>query len=173
MAAHTQLQLDDVRQAWEAQDPELVRLIQQLARQADQKKDAPPPREGAMTFDKFIAEIHSKPFRKKPDAERTHYRIEQLKALQSPTAEVPLPDRLRLHEIILALWADGGPFARRCLLEVIATVDLAYGPWKALKQIFKEAEARGDTEVYGALAARFDAAFAGAPHRVGRETLGY
>ena len=126
-----------------------------------------------MTFQRFIAEIRSKAFHKKPRPEQAHYRVEQLKALESPTAEVPLSDRLRLHELILALWADNGPFARRCLLEVIATVKLTYGPWKALKRVFKEAEARGDTEVFGALAARFDQAFAGQRHEVSRQTLGY
>src|SRR5262249_5140370 len=78
------------------------------------------------------------------------------KALESTTAEVPLPDRLRVHEIITALWEDNGPFARFCLLEIIAQVPLRYGAWRALKRIFKEAEARDDTEVFGALAARLD-----------------
>ena len=74
---------------------------------------------------------------------------------------MPLPDRLRLHEILLALWEDNGPFARSCLLAIIARVPLKYGPWRALKRIFKEAEARDDTEVFGALAARFDSAYGG------------
>src|SRR5262249_40475244 len=42
----------------------------------------------------------------------------------------------------------------------IARVKLTYGPWRALKRVFKEAEARGGTEVFGALAARFDTAYA-------------
>ena len=73
-----------------------------------------------------------------------------MKALESETAEVPLLDRLRLHEVIVALWEDNGPFARSCLLEIIAQVPLRYGPWRALKRIFKEAEARDDMEVFGA-----------------------
>ena len=77
----------------------------------------------------------------KPPDDQKHYPIEQIKALESPTAEVPLPDRLRVHEIITALWEDNGPFARYCLLEIIAQVPLRYGPWRALKRIFKEAEA--------------------------------
>src|SRR5206468_4992316 len=88
-------------------------------------------------------------------------------------AEVPLPDRLRSHEIILALWQDDGVFARTCLLRVIAGVPLTYGPWRALKRIFKEAEAKGDTEVYGALAARFDMAHASHDHSVSSATLMY
>ena len=96
-----------------------------------------------------------------------------MKHLEAPDAEVPLPDRLRSHEIILALWQDSGVFARTCLLKVIAGVPLTYGPWRALKRIFKEAEARGDTEVFGALAARFDRAHASGDHAVSKLTLAY
>src|SRR5205085_11442355 len=74
---------------------------------------------------------------------------------------------------LFPLWNDEGMFARTCLLRIIARVRLTYGPWRALKRIFKEAEARGDTEIYGALAARFDMAYArpGQPIRGG--TLAY
>jgi hypothetical protein len=59
-------------------------------------------------------------------------------------------------------------------LQVIARVPLAYGPWRALKRIFKEAEARNDTEIYGALAARLDMALAGWQRiDVSRATLAY
>jgi len=35
-----------------------------------------------------------------------------------------------VHEIILGLWQDNSIFARNCLLKVIASVRLTYGPWK-------------------------------------------
>src|SRR5205823_5668225 len=76
-------------------------------------------------------------------------------------------------EVISRLWQDNSPFARACLLRIIAEVPLVYGPWRALKRIFKESEARGDTEVYGALAARFDAAYAGSGNQVSNQTLAY
>ena len=57
-----------------------------------------------------------------------------MKALEAPDAEVPLPDRLKLHDVILDLWTADDPFARSCLLEVIATCPLTYGPWRALKR---------------------------------------
>jgi hypothetical protein len=123
----TPLRLDDVRRAWEAQDPELVQYIEQIATQPEPKPDTP-IHEGALTFAKFLREINSYQFRRKPIEEQQHYRIETLEA---PDAEVPLSDRLRLHEIILTLWNDNGPFARRCLLHVIARVKLTYGPWRA------------------------------------------
>jgi hypothetical protein len=167
----TQLRLEDLRLAWEARDPELVPLIEALAAQPDEAET--PVREGALTFADFLAEIRSPAFRKKSPEEQAHYRIEQMKALEAPTAEVPLSDRLRLHEFILRLWNDDSLFARRCLLAVIAAAPLVYGPWRALKRIFKEAEARGDTEVYGALAARLDTAFARGGHEFSGATLAY
>jgi hypothetical protein len=168
----TQLHLDDVRRAWEARDPELIRLIETLTEQPDEKPETP-IREGALTFDKFLRELQTRAFRQKTREEQAHYRVETLKALEAPNAEVPLPDRLRAHEIIYQLWQDNGPFARTCLLKVIAGVRLTYGPWRALKRIFKEAEAKADTEILGALSARFDAALAGTGFRVSRGTLLY
>jgi hypothetical protein len=164
--------LKDLQLAWDARDPELIALVEALATQADETPETP-VREGAPTFDAFLREIRSSPFRRNSKDEQAHYRREQLKALEAPDAEIPLADRLRLHEIILALWNDNGVFARTCLLKVIAGVRLTYGPWRALKRIFKEAEARGDTEVYGALAARFDMTHASGDHAVSRATLLY
>jgi hypothetical protein len=166
------LHLDDLRRAWDARDPELVRLIEALAAQPDEPPETP-VREGAPTFDRFLAEIRSPAFCRRPGHEQAQYRTERLRALEASDAEVPLPDRLRLHELLLLLWRDDSPFARRCLLRAVAGVRLTYGPWRALKRIFKEAEARGDTEVYGALAARFDTAHAGGEHAVSKATLAY
>jgi hypothetical protein len=168
----TPLRLDDIRRAWEAKDPALVDLVVRLAEQPDEPPKTP-IRQGALTFDRFLREIQSPSFHRKPRAEQAHYRVEQLKALESPTAEVPLPDRLKLHEILFTLWNDDGLFARTCLLRIIARVRLTYGPWRALKKIFKEAEGRGDTEIYGALSARFDMAYAGGGHQIRGGTLGY
>ncbi len=168
----TQLRLEDLRQALQAQDPELVPLIEALAEQADVPPETP-VREGAPTFEAFLAEIRSPRFRRKPADEQAHYRIEQMKTLESPDAEAPLPDRLRLHEVLLTLWQSDSVFARSCLLKAIAAVRLTYGPWRALKRIFKEAEAKDDTEVYGALAARFDMAQARKDHQVSGATLAY
>ena len=77
----------------------------------------PPPREGAATFDKFLMEIRSREFRRKPLEEQALVRVAQFKALEAPDAEVPPPERLRLHEVVNALWEDNGPFARACLLQ--------------------------------------------------------
>jgi hypothetical protein len=163
--------LNDIRLAWDAHDPELVSLIVTLAGQLDEPADTP-VREGAPTFQRFLAELRSPSFRRKPQEEQAHFRIEQTRALEAPDAEAPLPDRLRLHAIVLTLWRDDSVFARTCLMQVISRIPFVYGPWRALKGIFKEAEVKGDTEVYGALAARFDMAFASS-HGVSSATLAY
>src|SRR5207248_3098940 len=153
----TPLTLDDIQRAWDARDPELVKYIEILSGQPDPQPKTP-IRQGALTFTKFLGTIHRSNFRTKPEEEQRTYRVETIKALEAADAEVPLPDRYRLYDIISKLWQDNSPFARQCLLGVIATVKLNYGTWRALKRIFKEAEAKDDTEVFGALAARFDTA---------------
>lgn len=170
------LTFDDVRRALLARDSDLADLVVALAEQPD-SPPAAPVREGAVTFDGFIqGTVKNRAFARKKPEERARHRAEVMKALEAAGAEVPLPDRARLFEILLSLWADGGAFARGALLSVIARVPLRWGPWRALKRIFKEAEARGDWEMMGALAARFDVAFAsGQPYvgEISRATLGY
>ena len=167
------LTLTDVRRAWDTRDPELPQLVARLAEQPDPPPDTP-VRAGAATFVKYLAELRSWQFKKKSDDEKYHVRVEAMKALEADDAEVPLPDRLKVHSVIAELWVADDPFSRACLLDIIATVPLTYGPWRALKAIFKDAEARRDTQVYGALAARFDAAYAGGGATgISTATLGY
>ncbi len=174
---------EDVRRAWKAGDSELSDLVVALATAPAERPPAPgtpPPREGAPTYAAWLSEIKSRYFARKPQEEQARLRVEGMKALEAADVEVPLPDRVRLHEIVLGLWADasGGEsfVAREALLAILARVPLVYGPWRALKRIFKEAEAKGDLEVLGVLTARFDAAFATGASAVGdvsRITLGY
>jgi hypothetical protein len=172
------LNFEDVRRAWEAKDGDLADLIVALAEQPDPSPDESeePLREGALTLAGFTAQIHRRSFRKKTREEQRHYRVEGFKALEAPGAEAELPDRLRLDAVLLALWASDGAFERDALIRVIARVPLGWGAWRALKRIFKEAEARGDWEAQGALAARFDAAISRRGHdqrEISRKTLSY
>jgi hypothetical protein len=154
------LTLDDVRKAWDARDPRLITLIEQLCNQPVPAPETP-IREGALTFDKFLQGMRDWRFRQKTREEQAHYRIETLKALEDPKAEVPLADKLKVHEVIFMLWQSNDSLARDYLLRIIAKIPLVYGPWKAVKKIFKEAEAKNDSEVFGAIAARLDSAHAG------------
>lgn len=153
------IRLEDLRRAWQARDPSLANLAVLLATQPE-PEPSEPVREGVPTFAGFLADVRSREFRRGPREEQAQRRIALLRALEDPAAEVPLPDRLRLHEILLALWEDRGPFARSCLLAMIPQLPVIYGPWRALKRIFKEAEAGGDLEVFAALTAQIDAASA-------------
>jgi hypothetical protein len=172
------LSFEDVRRAWDAKDGDLADLIVALAEQPDASpgESTAPPREGALTLPVFTAELRAWDFWRKTPEEKRHRRVEGFKALEAPGAEAELPDRMRLDTILLELWASDGAFERDTLMRIIARVPLAWGPWRALKRIFKEAEARGDWEAQGALAARFDAAFSmGGQYQreISRKTLGY
>lgn len=163
------LTLDDVRKAWDARDPRLITLIEQLCNQPVPAPETP-IREGALTFDKFLAGMRDWRYRQKSREEQAHYRTETLKALEDPKAEVPLADKLKVHEVIFTLWQSNDALARDYLLRIIAKVPLVYGPWKAIKKIFKEAEAKNDTEIFGAIAARLDMAHSGGSY--GRQVSG-
>ncbi len=168
------LTLNDVRAAWDARDPRLIALIEQLCNQPVPTPDAP-VRDGALTFDKVLAQLRDWRYKQKSREEQAHYRVETLKALEAADAEVPLADKLKVHEVIYTLWQSNDALARDYLLRIIASVPLVYGPWKAVKRIFKEAEAKNDTEIFGAIAARLDMAHAGAAHgkQVGGATVAY
>src|SRR5262245_25600196 len=166
------LTLDAVRKAWEARDPRLIKLIEQLCEQPVPRPETPIRKE-ALTFDKFRSNLKDCRSRQKTREEQAHYRIETLKALEAPTAEVPLPDKLKVHEVIYALWQSNDALARDYLLRIIATVPFVYGPWKAIKKIFKESEAKNDTEVYGAISVRIDMMSAGYRRQVSGATLAY
>jgi hypothetical protein len=173
------LTFEDVRRAWAAKDSDLADLVVALAEQPDPvpgEDGVPPIRDGAPTFAGLAYEVKSRAFGRKTPEERAHRRVEGMKALEAPGAEVPLPDRARLHEILLGLWSSDGAFERDALLAILDRVPLAWGAFRAMKRIFKEAEARGDWEAYGLLAARFDTQLAtGAAyvHEISKKTIAY
>lgn len=166
-----QVTLDQLHDAKRTRDPQFVDLLLRLV--SEETAPEPPPREGAYTFNDFLVEQHSPAFRRKPLDEKAQIRIARLAALEAEDAEVPLSDQLRSYEVLIELWNDNDLYSRTCLLKVIAEVPIVYGPFKALKRIFKEAEANNDTEIYGALAARFDMVFADRSHSVSHRTIGY
>lgn len=169
------LTLADLRRALVARDSDLADLVVAVAEQPDPRPSTP-PREGAPTFAGFAAEVRSAAFARRKPEERAHRRVSAIAALEAPGVDAELPDRARVHEIILALWAHDGAFERDALLSILERVPFTWGPWRAVKRIFKEAETRGDWEVLGLLTARIDAAFAeGQPYvaEISRKTLGY
>lgn len=149
------LTLNDIQRAWELKDPAFIDYLITLAEQPNPNIDPPLPPE-VETFEKFIQYIWSTTFRAKEYEEQRSYRVEHIARLESSPAPYVLPERLKLHEIITVLWRDPSPYARVCLIEVIRRVPFVYGPWKALKAIYKEAEAKNDYEVIAEIAVRVD-----------------
>ena len=150
--------LQHIRDAVKARDPSVVELILELARQPlpTRQADGTPYREGALTFQQFVVTSRQSAIRKQPKDEQAQWRHQQLAALEDKKAEIPLPDRLRLHEVLIEFWQADDLFSRSCLKETLRNIHFTYGPWRAIKRIYKEAEAADDTEIMGILAARFD-----------------
>ena len=168
------LSLAALEHARSLHDPQLAARVIALAAASDPSPDSP-IREGALTIDAYRRSLWRYKYRTQPPAERAAYRTAQWALLEADDAEVSLPDRYRLDTLILDLWADESAYARDQLLRIIARIKLRWGPWRALKRIFKEAEERDDLEVFGALAARFDMALASRSHdrEISRATLAY
>ena len=70
-------------------------------------------------------------------------------------AENRLPELALLPNLLMDMWKDSSRYAREQLLQVLACISFAYGPWKAIKRIFKEAEQKQDWQVFTILAVRF------------------
>lgn len=163
--------ISDIEKAWALKDLALVNYIVSLASHPDPEPDTP-IRAEALTFQTFLNTIFSYSFLQKTPEEQKAWRIEQMTLLEADNAEVPLSERVKLHKIILLLWTDKSAYARHVLLEVIRLVPLVYGPWRALKHIFKAAEGANDYQVLAAIATRCDMALIG-QHQFSRATLLY
>ena len=148
--------LEDVTRAWEARDPGLADLMVRLVLQRDPRQEV---RDDAITWERVWRKQQGKAFLKLDPEVRRQQRRADWRALEAADAEVALPDRLRLHEVLMALWEEGSPWARDQLVRAFERLPLRWGPWRAMKRIFKEAEARSDWAMYGALTARLDAEY--------------
>nr|CAA6830650.1 MAG: Unknown protein [uncultured Thiotrichaceae bacterium] len=169
MGTSMQLTISDIERARELKDPALINSIVTLARQSDPEPEVP-IRDEALTFDRFIRTISSYDFRQKPDEEQRAYRVEQMRLLEADDAEVALPERLKLHKVILELWSDSSYYSRIVLIDIIRHIPLKFGPWRALKHIYKASEASNDYQLSGEISARFDTA---TEHEFSQATLVY
>ena len=150
--------LRQIQDTLAARDPGVASLIIELAREGIPHEDAEgkPFREGALTLNHFLLETRTSDFRKKDVEEQKQYRLQQLKAIEAKDAEIPCPDRLKVYDVIESLWKSDDVFSRTTLIDVLKEIPLCYGPWRAIKRIFKEAEEKNDTEIYATIAARVD-----------------
>ncbi|WP_020560480.1 BRCT domain-containing protein [Thiofilum flexile] len=150
------LTLTDIQRAWELKDPAFIDYLVALAEQPNPTISPPLPDE-VETFEKFIQLIWSKSFRAQSYLEQQAYRVDHINRLEAATPPYVLPERLKLHQILMVLWRDPSAYARVCLIEVIRRIPFVYGPWKALKAIYKAAEAKKDYEIVAEIAIRLDA----------------
>ena len=150
-----QLKLSDIEQAWALKDPAVVDYIIALVEQQEPEPDEP-IRDEALSFERFMRYIMSWDFQQKSKEEQKAYRIEKMALLESDDAEVPLPERLKLHQILFSLAQDDDYYARTVLIDIIRKVPLRYGLWRALKRLFKQAEAQNDFQLLGEISARLD-----------------
>ncbi|MFT5683629.1 MAG: hypothetical protein ACI8RZ_004561 [Myxococcota bacterium] len=67
-----------------------------------------------------------------------------------------LPDRLGVWSLIEQLYSNQSAWSRSALLSIIEGVPLKWGPWRALKRIYKASMIDQDWEVFAALVVRFD-----------------
>ncbi len=147
------VRLEDVRRALKSRDPELSRLVRDLAGVDQVPSSDTEPEKDALTYNAFLNELNSWQFSYKSDEEKKAYRTSGFEEL---IKNERVPERLWLHEVIMYLWESPGAYERTQLLEIIATCPLKWGPWKGLKTIFKHSEKTGDVELLAAIAARID-----------------
>jgi hypothetical protein len=65
-----------------------------------------------------------------------------------------VPERLKLDTIILTLWEDKSHYSQNQLLKIIEEVPLKWGPWRAIKRIFKLSYLLQEWSIYIAIANR-------------------
>ncbi len=155
--------IGDVDRAARARDRDLWRLIVELASARDPDV---PVRDGAVTVASLRAKHRSRAFKRLDPEVRRQERVRdfaQLEAAGESPAEADdgavvagVPPRWWLFRVLDELWAEGSPWARDQLVQAVLTLPLRYGPWRAVKRLFKLAEDRGDWEIYAAIAARLD-----------------
>ncbi|MDN3453123.1 MULTISPECIES: BRCT domain-containing protein [unclassified Psychrobacter] len=149
------LSFSQIQQAWQAQDPSLVDKLYILATQQDDAINKPIS-EHALTFDRFLDKALSHQFRQQHPEVQFAERVAMLSTLEADEGVYPLPDRYKIHLILIALWEDGSPYSRAILKQAISLLPISYGVWKGVKRIYKQAESAQDYEMFGHIAAKID-----------------
>ncbi len=150
------LSFAQVQHAWQVQDPSLVDKLCLLATQQDATPESPIP-EHELTFERFLNKALSHSFRKQAPEVQFAERVAMIAILEADEGVYPLPDRYKIHLILLALWEDDSVYSRVILKQAIQTLPLSYGVWKGIKRIYKQAEFIQDYEIFGLIAAKIDA----------------
>jgi hypothetical protein len=181
------LTLGDLERAIASRDPQLGELLVRYLAQddpepgrselvptpptdGDQDDDAVDVPAGAMTIERLVADVGERGLANKNPTERKLARREAFAAAEaSPFA----PPRLKLGDLLLALYERGDDEGRAALIHMVVTARMQWGAWKAVKAIYKRAEERHDAAMFGAIAYRVDAWTAGERREIGGGTITY
>jgi hypothetical protein len=142
---------DDLLKLLDAEAPDLVATILAFAQQPEPYRPDKPSHE--MTIYELRSALAQArgARRKKQRQERT------LAVLARYKAQPVLAPQLQLADLVMRLYETRTGPARQVLQTLIREAPLTYGLWGGLKRVYKRAEAELDAEVFGWLAARFDA----------------
>ena len=168
------LSLSNIRKAYEEKDERLAEYIVKLAiidpvydapLSEEQKKELAEKKEAKWGYSQMRKEYHTDAVKfsvlqnvepmKLLFSGRVHQinrakkaeLAKQRMALLTQNGEL-VPPRLKLDEIILDLWNDGSEYAHTQLKQVIQHVPLKWGPWRAIKKIFKQSFLVQDWNIY-------------------------
>ncbi len=164
-----------VKDLWrlaDAKAPDLLEAILALIEQGEPPPEEPEPA-NAFRLEAFRAALKGAA-RQRDRVRGSAAAYEAWKRyLAQPEGSV-LP-QMKLAELVVALYDKKTGPARHALLTIARRGPLTYGIWGGLKRVYKRAEVDHDAEVFGGLAARFDAeANSYDPERtVSAATLGY
>jgi len=161
----------DVERAIKDRDPQLgdllVRYLDQddptpgkaeLPTAADLERDDweyadPDLPEGAATLARLRQQVADQVMRGKTATER---KLARREAWDAAMASPYTPPRLRLGAILVEVYQQGDAAGRAALAHVFAKGRLGWGVWRAIKTIYKLAEASHDVRMLGVIGCRFD-----------------
>lgn len=116
--------------------------------------DWPSPPGDAFTMYSLRQAVATYALRRKTATER---KLARREAFAKAVASAYTPPRLALGDLLIDLYKRGDELGRTALLAVFTRGEVGWGSWKAVKAVYKLAEANHDFEMFGALAYRFDA----------------
>ncbi len=163
VSSEREILFDDVRRAADSRSPGLPALILRFLEQDDPNSGEPevpedperyfesPP--GAVGMSEIAAATTVSALRGKTATERKTARKEIWEAALSGAHP---PPRLKLAALLIEMYRAGDAPGHALLLEIMGSVPLIYGPWQAVKTIYKLSEERHDALMFAVLATRFD-----------------
>lgn len=160
MSTEREVLFDDLDRAARTRSPELPALIARFLAQPDPEPGVPevvepdfeaPP--GALGLDDVEQATSVYALRGKTATER---KVARREAWEAVLAQADPPPRLRLAGLLIELYEAGDEPGHALLLTIMADIPLVYGPWQAVKRIYKRSEERHDAAMFATLAVRFD-----------------